>query len=132
LEDFEVETKRLTGGNGVDVVYDSVGKTTFLKGLNVLKPRGTMVLFGQSSGPVEPINPQILNQKGSLFLTRPTLGNYIQTKEEFLKRAGDLFAWMESDELKVRIDRTFPLGEARDAHIYMESRLTKGKVLLIP
>lgn len=130
-EDFEVETRRLTGSSGVDVVYDSVGKTTFLKGLNVLKPRGMMVLYGQSSGPVDPINPQILNQKGSLFLTRPALGFYALTREELLQRSGDLFRWMVSGELKVRIDRTFALRDAAAAQTYMEERATKGKVLLV-
>ena len=131
-DDFEVEVKRLTGGKGVEVVYDSVGKTTFLKGLNVLKPRGMMALYGASSGPVDPINLQILNQKGSLFTTRPTLGHYVLTREELLWRAGDLFNWIAAGELKVRIDRSFPLAQAAAAHTYMEDRGTKGKVLLIP
>lgn len=131
-QDFEEETKRLTRSLGLDVVYDSVGKTTFLKGLNLLKPRGLMVLYGQASGQVDPVNPQLLNQKGSLFLTRPTLGHYLLTREELLWRAGDLFHWIESSELKVRIDRTFPLAEAAAGHTYMEERRTKGKVLLIP
>jgi NADPH:quinone reductase len=130
--DFESETRRLTGGEGVEVVYDSVGKTTFLKGLNVLKPCGMMVLYGQSSGPVDPIDPQILNQKGSLFLTRPSLGNYTLTREALLKRAGDLFAWMVEGKLQVRIDRTFNLKDASAAQTYMEARATRGKVLLIP
>jgi NADPH2:quinone reductase len=130
--DFEAETKRRTGGQGVEVVYDGVGKATFLKGLNCLKPRGLMVLYGQASGPVEPINPQILNQKGSIFLTRPTLGHYLLTRDELLWRAGDLFHWLASGELKVRIDRTFPLKEAGGAQSYMEERGTKGKVLLLP
>ncbi len=131
-QDFEAETKRLTGGQGVDVVYDGVGKTTFAKGLNCLKPRGYMVLYGGASGQVEPINPQILNQKGSLFLTRPTLGHYLLTRKELLQRAGDLFDWIESGQLKVRIDKSFPLPEAASAHVYIEERRTKGKVLLIP
>ncbi|HEX7973831.1 MAG TPA: quinone oxidoreductase [Anaerolineales bacterium] len=131
-QDFEAETKRFTGGKGVDVVYDSVGKTTFEKGLNCLKPRGYLVLFGQSSGPAGPIDPQILNQKGSLFLTRPTLRHYTLTRDELLKRSGDLFQWIAAGELKVRIDRTFPLREAAAAQTYMEDRLTKGKVLLKP
>jgi NADPH2:quinone reductase len=131
-EDFEVEVKRLTDGRGVEVVYDGVGKVTFSKGLNCLKPRGFMVLYGQASGPVDPINPQILNQKGALFLTRPTLAYYILTREELLKRANDLFRWMASGELKLRIDRKFSLKEASAAHDYMENRSTKGKVLLIP
>jgi NADPH:quinone reductase len=131
-QDFEVEVKRLTGGKGVEVIYDSVGKTTFAKSLNCLKPRGYMVLYGQSSGPVEPMNPQILNQKGSLFLTRPTLGHYVLTRDELLWRSGELFSWMASGDLKVRIDRTFALSQAASAHTYMEDRNTKGKVLLIP
>ncbi len=131
-QDFETETKRLTGDNGVEVVFDGVGKTTFAKGLNCLKPRGLMALYGQASGPVEPINPQILNQKGSLFLTRPTLGHYLLTRDELLWRAGDLFNWIASGELKVRIDRSFPLQEAGAAQLYMEERGTKGKVLLVP
>jgi NADPH2:quinone reductase len=130
--DFEVETKRLSGGAGVDVVYDGVGKATFAQGLNVLKPRGYMVLFGQASGAVDPVNPQTLNQKGSLFLTRPTIGHYLLTREELLWRAGDLFNWLAAGELKVRVDRTFPLKDAAAAHRYLEERQTKGKVLLIP
>ena len=131
-QDFEAETKRLTGGQGVEVVYDGVGKTTFAKGLNCLKPRGYMVLFGGASGQVEPFNPQLLSQKGSLFLTRPTLGHYLLTRQELLWRAGDLFDWIASGRLKVRIDKTFPLAEAATAHAYIEERRTKGKVLLIP
>ena len=131
-EDFETEVKRLTDGNGVDVVYDGVGKETFSKGLNCLKPRGYMVLYGQASGPVEPINPQLLNQKGALFLTRPTLAYYILTREELLKRVNDLFGWMSAGELLVRIDRRFALKDASAAQQYMENRSTKGKVLLVP
>ncbi len=130
--DFEAEVKRLTDGAGVNVVYDSVGKTTFEKGLNVLKPRGMMALFGQSSGPVDPINPQVLNTKGSLFLTRPTLGHYIATREELLWRTRDLFGWIAAGELRVRIDKTFPLAQASAAHQYLEDRKTQGKVLLLP
>ncbi len=130
--DFEEEVKRLTAGRGVDVVYDSVGKTTFDKSLNCLRPRGYLVLYGQASGAVPPIDPQILNAKGSLFLTRPSLGHYIADRTELLQRAGDLFRWMQSGELQVRIDRTWPLAEAAEAHRYMEARQTKGKVLLIP
>jgi NADPH2:quinone reductase len=131
-QDFESETKRITEGIGVDVVYDSVGKATFIKGLNCLKPRGYMILYGQASGPVEPIDPQLLNQKGSLFLTRPTLASYLLTRDELLWRANDLFNWINSGVLKVRIDKTFPLAEAASAQTYMEERGTKGKVLLIP
>jgi NADPH:quinone reductase len=130
--DFEAETKRLTGGKGVDVVYDSVGKDTFAKSINCLKPRGYMVLYGQSSGRVEPVDPQLLNQKGSLFLTRPTLAYYLLTREELLWRAGDLFDWVAAGKLKLRIDRTFPLQHAADAHRYMEARSTMGKVLIVP
>ncbi|MCS7088635.1 MAG: quinone oxidoreductase [Thermoflexales bacterium] len=129
-EDFEAAVRRLTEGKGVDVVYDSVGKDTFLKGLNILKPRGYMVLYGQSSGPVEPFDPQLLNQKGSLFLTRPTLLHYTLTREELLWRANDLFRWLQEGSLSLRIDRVFPLVQAAEAHRYMEARATKGKVLL--
>jgi NADPH2:quinone reductase len=130
--DFEAEVKRLTGGRGVDVVYDSVGQATFDKSLNCLRPRGMMVLFGQSSGRVPPFDPQILNVKGSLFLTRPSLGPYIADRAELLWRANDLFTWLASGQLQVRIDQVFPLAEAAQAHRYLEERRTKGKVLLIP
>ena len=131
-QDFEAETKRLTGGKGVDVVYDSVGKDTFEKSLNCLRARGLMALYGQSSGKVEPMDPQILNRKGSLFLTRPTLANYIQTREEFLWRADDLFIWTATGALKVRVDKTFPLAQTAAGQTYMEERRTLGKVLLVP
>ena len=131
-QDFEEEIRRLTDGEGVHVVYDSVGKTTFDKSLNCLRPRGYLVLFGQASGAVPPLDPQVLNQKGALFLTRPTLGPYIATRDELLSRTQDLFSWMESGKLEVRIDKTFDLAEAADAHRYMEARKTKGKVLLTP
>jgi NADPH2:quinone reductase len=131
-QDFEGETKRLTESRGVQVVYDSVGKTTFDKSLNVLAPRGYMVLFGQSSGPVPPFDPQMLNTKGSLFLTRPTSAHYIATREELLKRAGDLFAWIQAGRLTVRIERLLPLAQAAEAHRLLESRQTAGKVLLTP
>jgi NADPH:quinone reductase len=130
--DFESETQELTGRKGVDVVYDSVGKATFSKSLNCLKPRGYLVLYGQASGPVEPFDPQILNQKGSVYLTRPSLGYYLQNRDEFLWRAGDLFNWLLTGKLKVRIDKSFPLEDAAAAQSYMEERNTKGKVLLIP
>lgn len=130
--DFESETRRLTGGQGVDVVYDSVGKTTFMKSLGCLRPRGMMVLFGQSSGPVEPFDPQTLQAKGSIFLTRPTLGHYTLRRDELDWRAAELFEWMATGKLQVRIDRTFKLEEARQAHEYLEARATKGKVLLEP
>jgi NADPH2:quinone reductase len=129
---FEAETKRLTGGAGVEVVYDSVGKTTFEGSMNCLKRRGYLVLYGQSSGPAPPLDPLVLSRKGSLFLTRASLGDYTADREELLSRAGDLFAWIAAGELKVRIDRTFPLAEAGEAHRYIEDRKTKGKVLLIP
>lgn len=131
-QDFEVEVKRITGGKGCHVVYDSVGKATFEKSLNCLRPRGYMVLFGQASGQVEPLNPQVLNQKGSIYLTRPSLGAYIATRDELLQRANDLFTWMAAGKLEVRIDQSFPLSQAAAAHTYLEGRNTKGKVLLIP
>ena len=105
--------RRLTDGRGVDVVYDSVGKTTFDKSLNCLRPRGLLALFGQSSGPVPPFDPNILNGKGSLFLTRPSLGHYTLTREELLWRAGDVLGWVASGKLKLRIDRAYPAGRSR-------------------
>jgi len=131
-QDFVSEARRLTGGHGVSVVYDSVGKTTFEGSLNSLAPRGMLVLFGQSSGPVPPVDPQVLNTKGSLYLTRPTLTHYTASSSELLTRARDLFAWMEAGKLQVRIDRTFPLADAAAAHRALEGRETKGKVLLLP
>lgn len=130
--DFSAETRRLTEGRGVKVVYDSVGRTTFDGSLNALRPRGYMVLFGQSSGAVPPFDPQQLNAKGSLFVTRPTLAHYTADRAELLWRANDLFAWIASGELRVRIDTTFPLDQAGEAHRYLEGRRTRGKVLLIP
>jgi NADPH2:quinone reductase len=130
-DDFEQEIRRLTEGKGVQVVYDSVGKDTFLKSLNSLAPRGMMALFGQSSGPVEWFNPALLAQKGSLFLTRPSLANYTATRDELLWRAGELFDWVRSGQLKLRIEKTFPLAEAAEAHRQLEGRKTTGKVLLI-
>jgi NADPH2:quinone reductase len=130
--DFESEVKRLTGGAGVQVVYDSVGRTTFAKGLNCLVRRGMMVLCGQSSGPVEPFDPQILNQKGSLFLTRPTMAHYIATRAELLERTADLLGWVADGSLTVRVGHEFPLARAADAHRELEGRRTAGKVLLIP
>jgi len=131
-KDFEEEVKRLTDGQGVNVVYDSVGLTTFDKSLNCLRPRGYMVLFGQASGLVPPVDPQTLNQKGSIYLTRPVLGAYTLTREELLGRAGDVFGWIADGRLKIRQDQTFPLAQAQAAHEYLEGRQTKGKVLLIP
>lgn len=130
--DFEAEAKRLTKDEGVHVVYDSVGKTTFEKGLNVLRPRGMMVLFGGSSGAVPPFDPIVLTQKGSLFLTRPSLGNYIATREELLRRSGDVFGMMASSKLKLRIEHTYQLAEAQRAHRELEGRKTTGKLLLLP
>lgn len=129
-DDFVAEAKRLTGGQGLQVVYDSVGRTTFLRGLDLLAPRGMMVLFGQSSGPVEPIDPQRLAQKGSLVLTRPVMGHYVLTREELLWRAGELFAWIAAGELSVRVGAEFPLADAAEAHSALEGRRTTGKVLL--
>jgi len=126
------ETRRITGGEGVEVVYDSVGRTTFERGFDVLAPRGMMVLFGQSSGPVAPLDPQLLNRKGSLFLTRPTLGHYTATREELAARADELLGWIAAGAVTVRIDRELPLAAAADAHRALEGRETTGKVLLVP
>lgn len=131
-EDFEAETKRITGGAGVHVVYDGVGKTTFEKGLNVLRPRGYMILFGGSSGAVPPFDPTILSQKGSLYLTRPTLHNYMATRAELEQRAGEVLGGIAQGQLKVRIPHTYPLREAAQAHRDLASRNTTGKLLLIP
>ena len=130
--DFEAETKRLTGGKGVDVVYDSVGKTTFDKGLNILRPRGMMVLFGGSSGAVPPFDLVALSQRGSLYVTRPTLVNYTATREELVARSGAVFGMMAAGKLKLRIEHTYPLAEAQRAHRELEGRKTTGKLLLIP
>jgi len=130
--DFEAETKKITAGKGVDVVYDSVGKTTFDKGLNVLRPRGMMVLFGGSSGAVAPMDPLVLTQKGSLFLTRPSLGNYIATSAELQSRAGAMFGMIRDGKLKLRIEHTYPLAEVQRAHRDLEARKTTGKLLLMP
>ena len=130
--DFAEETMALTDGRGVDVVYDSVGKTTFDKSLDVLRPLGYLVLFGQSSGPVDPIDPGILNIKGSLFLTRPTMAHYIQTREALLQRAGDVLNWLGSGEPDLRIGARFALSEAADAHRALQGRKTTGKVVLLP
>jgi NADPH:quinone reductase len=129
--DFEAETKRLTGDKRVDVVYDSVGKTTFDKGLNVLRPRGYMVLYGGSSGPVPPFEPTILTQKGSLFLTRPSLGAYIATRHELQQRANAVFGMIASGKLKLRSEHVYPLKDAAQAHRDLEGRKTTGKLLLL-
>ena len=130
--DFEVETKRLTGGKGVDVVYDSVGKTTFDKGLNLLRPRGMMALFGASSGAVAPIDPLVLLQKGSLFLTRPSFGHYVITTQELRQRADAVFGMIRDGKLKLRIEHVYPLAEVQRAHRELEGRKTMGKLLLLP
>ena len=123
--------KRLTNGAGVQVVYDSVGRTTFEGSLSCLAPRGTLALFGQSSGPVAPIDPQVLNRKGSLFLTRPTLHHYVATRRELLERAEQVLGWVKEGRLKLRIWREFPLAQAAEAHRQLESRATTGKLLLV-
>lgn len=130
--DFEAETKRLTGGKGIDVVYDSVGKTTFDKGLNLLRPRGMMVLYGGSSGAVAPVDPLVLTAKGSIFLTRPSLGAYIITPAELQARAGAVFGMIRDGKLKLRVEHVYPLTEVQQAHRDLEGRKTTGKLLLIP
>lgn len=131
-QDFEAETRRLTDGKGVDVVYDSVGATTFLKGLNTIRPRGMMVLFGQSSGPVSPVDLNILNPKGSLYVTRPSLTHYAANREEILWRAGDVLAGVRSGAISIHVDKTYTLQEAPQAHRDLESRKSTGKLLLVP
>ena len=131
-EDLVAAVKRLTGGKGVDVVYDGVGRATFEKSLDCVRARGMIVLYGQSSGPVPPFEIQLLNQKGSLFVTRPNLAHYVSTREELLERAGDVFRWIRDGKLEVRIGAEFPLREAAEAHRALEGRNTTGKVLLIP
>ncbi len=130
--DFETEVKRLTNNMGVDVVYDSVGKDTFDKSLNCLRTRGYMVLYGAASGPVPSLDPQVLNAKGSLYLTRPYIGHYTANRAELLRRVNDVFNWISTGELKIRIDKTFPLADVAEAHQYLEDRKSKGKILLIP
>jgi NADPH:quinone reductase len=130
-QDFEAETRRITSGRGVQVVYDGVGRSTFDKSLNCLAPRGMLVLFGQASGPVPPLDAQILSQRGSLFLTRPTLHHYTATREELLQRANDLFTWMSEGWLQVRVDREYALRDAASAHRALEGRETTGKLLLL-
>jgi NADPH2:quinone reductase len=131
-QDFAGETRRLTNGTGVDVVYDGVGKDTFEKDLDVLRPRGYLVLFGGSSGPVPPFDLINLSQKGSLFITRPTLAHYIATREELEQRANDVLGWIAAGKLKLRIEHTYPLADAAQAHRDLEARKTTGKLLLIP
>jgi NADPH2:quinone reductase len=131
-QDFEAEVKRLTGGKGVDVVYDSVGKTTFEGSLNCLRPRGLLALFGASSGPVPPFDPIQLSGKGSLFLTRPTLWHYIATRAELEARAGDVLGWAAKRKLKLRTDHIYSLAEAAQAQTDLEARKTMGKILLEP
>ena len=130
--DLVPAVREATASRGVDVVYDSVGRDTFVASLDCLRPRGMLVLYGQSSGAVPPVDPQVLNRKGSLYLTRPKLGDYIEGREELLGRAREVFRMVAAGDLHVRIDRTFPLAEAADAHRYIEGRQTKGKVLLVP
>ena len=129
-QDFEAETRRLTDGRGVDVVYDSVGKDTFDKSLNCLRPRGCLALFGFSSGAVAPFDPAVLGAKGSLFLTRPGLNQYIATRDELLGRTRDLFAWIGAGELTLNVGATYPLSETATAHTELEARRTTGKLLL--
>ena len=131
-QDFEAEVKRLTDGKGVQVVYDAVGKTTWDKSLNSLAPRGLIALYGQSSGPIGQIDPQILNAKGSLFLTRPSLNHHIASREELQSRAGEVLGWIASGKLKMRMEFEFPLKDAAQAHRALEGRQTTGKVLLVP
>jgi len=131
-ERFAGRVRELTGGRGVDVVYDSVGASTYEGSLDSLRPRGMFVSFGNASGPVPPLAPLVLSSKGSLFMTRPTLGHYIATQEELAWRAGELFAWLADGSLSVRVDRSYPLEQAADAHRALEGRETAGKVLLVP
>jgi len=131
-QNFVDEVKRFTNGKGVDVIYDSVGASTFLKGLDIIRPRGMMVLFGQSSGAVPPFDPSILNVKGSLFLTRPSLAHHCLTREELLWRSGDVLGWIGAGKLELRIDKTYSLGDAPQAHRDLESRKTAGKLILVP
>ena len=131
-QDFEAETKRITNGKGADVVYDSVGATTFQKSLSSLRPRGMMVSFGQSSGPVPAFEVSLLNQKGSLYLTRPSLAHHVLTREELIWRADELFTAVLEGKLNIRIDKEYPLGEVAQAHRDLEARKTTGKLLLVP
>lgn len=128
--DFQQETRRLTGGAGVDVVYDSVGASTFFKSIDCLKPRGMMITFGNASGPVPAVEPLLLSQKGSLFLTRPTLASYVLTREELEWRAGDILRWIQEKKLKLHVGRTYKLSEAAEAQRDLEGRKTVGKLIL--
>ena len=130
--DFEAEVKRLTGGVGAHVIYDGVGASTFDKGLNCLRPRGMMALFGQASGPVPPLDLQIINTRGSLFVTRPSLNHHIATREELMERSNDVLGWIRDGKLKLRLEHEFPLAQAAEAHRALEGRHTTGKILLIP
>jgi len=130
--DFAEEVKRFTDGRGVDVVYDSVGQTTFAKGLDCLRPRGTMVVYGQASGPIPPVNTDLLSTKGCLYLTRVNLGTYTATRQELEERSGDIFRWVGSGQLKVHVFAEYPLAEAAKAQSALEHRETMGKVLLVP
>jgi NADPH2:quinone reductase len=130
--DFEAEVRRLTDGRGVDVVYDSVGADTFDRSVRSLRRRGMVVLFGQASGPVPPVDPQLLNRAGSIYLTRPNLAHYTATRAELLERAGEVLGWVAAGELELHIAAELPLARAADAHRMLESRTTTGKVLLIP
>jgi NADPH2:quinone reductase len=129
-QDWVAEVKRLTGGAGVDVIYDSVGRATFLKGFDCLKPRGMMVHFGVSSGPIEPFDTRTLTAKGSIFLARPTLNSHIADPEELAWRSGDVFRWLREGKLTLRINREYPLAQAAQAHRDMETRQTTGKLIL--
>ncbi|MBZ5697730.1 MAG: quinone oxidoreductase [Acidobacteriia bacterium] len=131
-QDFEAETKRLTGGKGVHVIYDGVGKTTFDKDLNILRPRGYLVLFGAASGAVPPFDLVRLSQKGSLYVTRPTLVNYIATHEELQQRAAQVLNMISNETVKLRIEHIYPLRDVQQAHRDLEARKTTGKLLLIP
>jgi len=131
-QDFEPEVKRITGGRGVDVVYDGVGATTFDKSLNCLRPRGYMILFGAASGPVPPLDLQVINVRGSLFLQRPSLNHHIAAREELVQRAGEVLGWIRDGKIELRVEHQFPLAQAADAHRALEGRKTTGKILLIP
>ena len=131
-QDFEAEVKRLTGGKGVEVVYDGVGKATFEKNLNVMRLRGMLVLYGMSSGPVPPVDPAKLSEKGSLYMARTTLAHFTATREELLARTSALFSMIAEGKLKLRIAKTYPLAEAPQAHRDMEARKMAGKLLLVP